>query len=502
MTNLCRKFSTMIKKLYFSFAFLIIFSTQNHAQVEKSSELYKTILQKDSLLFSVGFNTCDIKQYENLLSDNLEFFHDKDGISGKAKFLYDLKNGLCKNPEIRQVKRILVEESTEIFPLYKNEMLYGAIQNGAHLFYENEETQPGIAKFSNVWMLENGNWKLTKSLSFDHQAYQMQKKESSIFDNDQSIEKWLNESNVKTLGLGIIEGGKLKQIKVFGQIKNEVSAPYNTMFNVASLTKPVTAMVALRLISLGKWNLDEPIYKYWTDPDVVQDQRNKKLTTRIILSHQTGFANWRWMTKSEKLNFEFEPGTKYQYSGEGFEYLRKALENKFKKPLQQLAEELIFQPLKMKDTDYIWSKNIDESRFAIGYDINGKPYETIKNKTANAADDLHTTIEDYGNFLVNILNGGNLKESVYQEMIKRQVPTKENKFFGLGLEIYDLGNEEYALSHGGSDFGTQCISFIFPKTKQGILIFTNSDVGYKTYEKLLVHYLGEKGKRIVEIETQ
>ena len=74
-------------------------------------------------------------------------------------------------------------------------------------------------------------------------------------------------------------------------------------------------MVALRLISLGKWKLDESLDKYWIDPDLVNDPRHKKLTTRIVLSHQTGFPNWRWMNKDKKLNFQFDPGTKYQYSG-------------------------------------------------------------------------------------------------------------------------------------------------------------------------------------------
>lgn len=492
----------MTKNSCFLFLLLILFFQHSYAQVAKTDALYKTILAKDSLLFSVGFNTCDIKQYEVLLSDNLKFYHDKDGISDRTKFLRDLKNGLCKSPETRQVKRVLVKESTEIFPLYKNNVIYGAIQNGEHLFYENPENKPSAAKFTNVWMLENGEWKLTASLSFDHKSNQTQKIENSIFDNDTEIESLLKESNIQTLGIGVIDGGKLKEIKVFGKIEKGTAAPYNTIFNVASLTKPVTALVALRLISLGKWNLDEPLYRYWTDTDVVKDPRNRKLTTRIILSHQTGFPNWRWMNKENKLNFEFEPGTKFQYSGEGFEYLRKALENKFKKPLQQLASELIFEPLKMEDTDYIWNKNTDETRFAIGYDKNAKPYETIKNKTANAADDLHTTIQDYGNFLVSILNGGNLSESVYQEMVKKQVQTGKNKYFGLGFVIYDLGEGEYAISHGGSDSGTNCLTVLLPKTKQGILIFTNSDAGYKTYDKLLVHYLDQKGKKIVEIETK
>ena len=208
------------------------------------------------------------------------------------------------------------------------------------------------------------------------------------------------------------------------------------------------------------------------------------------------------MNKSSKLYFEFDPGTKYQYSGEGLEYLRKALESKFKKPLQDLARELIFEPLKMNDTDYIWTTNTDESRFAIGYDENGNAYDTVKNKTANAADDLLTTVEDYGNFLVNVMKGGNLKPEIFQAMMTPQVKTKQDKYFGLGFELYNLGDGKNALSHGGSDKGSQCITFIIPKTKQGIVIFTNVDKGYKIFEKLLIHYLGKDGQKIVDIETK
>lgn len=326
--------------------------------------------------------------------------------------------------------------------------------------------------------------------------------ESLIFDRNNEIENWLKVNKVPTLGLGIIENGKLKQVKVFGEIRNGISAPYNTIFNVASLTKPVTAMVVLKLVSLDKWNLDEPIYKYWTDPDVANDSRNKKLTTRLILSHQTGFPNWRWMNDDKKLNFQFDPGTKYQYSGEGFEYLRKALEMKFEKSLQQLADELIFQPLKMDDTGYVWGKEIDTIRVAIGYDQNGQAYETVKNETPNAADDLLTTIEDYGNFLVNVMEGGGLSKQVFDEMKSNQVATSKGKHFGLGFEIYDLGNEEYALSHGGADYGVQTIVFILPKTKQGLLIFTNVDDGYKVYEKIITNYLGENGQNIFDIESK
>jgi CubicO group peptidase (beta-lactamase class C family) len=491
----------MTKSSYFLVFLLFFYTKENLAQVVKSEEIYKTILSQDSLLFTVGFNTCDISQYEKLLSKNLRFYHDKDGISDRTKFLSDLKNGLCKDPKSRQVKRVLVQTSTEIYPLFKNNILYAAIHNGEHLFYESPTAQPGSAKFSNLWQLEEGEWKLATSFSFAHGAYEQPAVESNLFDNDEKIEKWIKENNIPVLGLGIIEAGSLKQVRVFGETSKDVSAPYHTVFNVASLTKPVTAVVALKLVDLGKLDLDEPLYKYWTDPDIAKDPKLKKITARLILSHQTGFKNWRWLNEDKKLGFDFTPGTAYQYSGEGYEYLRKALENNFKKSLQQLAKELIFDPLNMTDTQYIWSEKLDSKRYALNYDKAGIPYKTVKNITSNAADDLLTTIPDYSKFLTSLMNGSLISDKMYKEMKTPHVASEKTKHFGLGFEIYTLENGEYALAHGGADDGVRTLFIILPETKQGLLIFTNSDTGGTAYEPLVKHYLKGSGQNIIKIEN-
>ncbi|RDY59439.1 serine hydrolase domain-containing protein [Flagellimonas nanhaiensis] len=316
-------------------------------------------------------------------------------------------------------------------------------------------------------------------------------------ENKSEINEWLVENNVPVLGLGMINNGKLSRIQVYGDLNPKEKAPHNTIFNVASLTKPITAIVALKLISQGKWDLDEPISKYWIDPDVKNDPRKELLTTRHILSHQTGFPNWR----GEKLEFMFTPGTQYQYSGEGFEYLRKALEKKFEKRLNEIASELIFEPLKMHDTKYIWDKNTDESRVALGFDVDGNNYELYKRKTENAADDLLTTIKDYGTFLVSVMEGKGLSKNILTQLHSNQVASKNGKHFTLGFEKYDFKDGNYALSHGGADKGAQVVVFIFPKTGQGILIFTNVDDGYKVFEKLLIDHIGEYGREIIQIET-
>jgi hypothetical protein len=163
-----------IQTKYLFIGYIISMTCFASAQVESNSDLYKTILSKDSLLFQVGFNTCDISQFETLLSEDFEFFHDKDSISYRKAFLNGIRNGLCKSPSTYQSRRELVSGSTEIFPLYKKGILYGAIQHGKHRFYENMQGKPerfaSEARFTHAWILENGLWKLNKGLSYDHQT--------------------------------------------------------------------------------------------------------------------------------------------------------------------------------------------------------------------------------------------------------------------------------------------------------------------------------------------
>lgn len=473
---------------------------------QDTATLFKTILQQDSLLFEAGFNTCDISRFGQLLADSFEFYHDKDGISDKRAFLTSLRSGLCGSRETYRSRRALVAESTQIYPLYKKGILYGAVQYGNHRFYETVGAAPeqyaGSARFTHLWLLQSGRWKLARSLSYDHMETDAANYRSAFFDDDKAVESWLKTIGIPVLGIGVIRNNTLQQVKVFWELQPGVPASLNTVFNVASLTKPVTAWVTLQLVSAGLWDLDEPLYKYWTDPDVTADTNARLLTTRHVLSHQTGFKNWRWLNDDGRLHFDFQPGTGYGYSGEGFEYLRKALEKKWGKTLDQLAREWLFNPLHMSDTRYCWDALADTQRVAPGYNAEGQPYKPVRNVTANAADDLLTTLQDYGNFLVNILRKQGISDVVFNDMVRPQVASTRGKHFGLGMEIYDLGNGEYALSHGGADEGCQTIFFLLPGTGQGIVIFTNADHGYKVYEKILTHYLGSNGQKIIAIETR
>ena len=482
---------------------LIVTTVVTKAQVSKTSALYQTLKKQDSLLFDVGFNTCSIPIFETLVSDNFEFYHDQAGtMLSKAAFINSVKNNVCSLSY--KASRVLEPGSMEVYPLEKNGVLYGAIQTGIHRFYALEPGKPlyftSRAKFSNVWKLESGEWRLIRSLSYDHQETE---NGAPNFEDVAGVEAWLKQNKVPALALGLINQGKLQEIKVYGELDKDRPAAYNSIFNVASLTKTVTTMLTLRLVTAGKWNLDEPLYKYWIDPDVKADPRIKKLTTRHILTQQSGFPNWRWQLKDKKLAFQFEPGTKYEYSGESFQYLTRALEAKFHKSLNELATEIIFKPLGMTDSRLIWDANMDESRFAVPHDSNGNAMPVEKNKTSNGADQLKTTIADYGKFMIAAMNHEGISAELAQQMVSHNTETKTGRYIGLGWFIYaPVNGGEYAISHGGDDPGAHSICFLLSKSSQGIIIFTNSENGTKLYLDLIKAFMKEKGQDILDIEMK
>ncbi|WP_353718791.1 serine hydrolase domain-containing protein [Dyadobacter sp. 676] len=122
---------------------------------------------------------------------------------------------------------------------------------------------------------------------------------------DSTLRRLMQEYKVPALAIGVIENSQVSQTKVLGELKKGTPAPPNAIFQVASLTKPVTEMATLRLVSKGLWDLDEPLFHYWTDPQVADDPRHQRLTTRHVISHQTGFVNWRWLHKSRQADLRF-----------------------------------------------------------------------------------------------------------------------------------------------------------------------------------------------------
>ena len=169
-------------KLYYILAILSLsFTYTLNAQVSKNSTLFKTLKTNDSLLFQVGFNTCDFNQFDTFLAEDLEFYHDKSGTTNsKQAFMDVMKTGICKPKNKHIAKRELVQGSLKVFPLYNNNTLYGAIQNGKHKFSESQNgknrQEGSTARFSHLWLRENNKWVIKRIFSFDHKNPKMGQK--------------------------------------------------------------------------------------------------------------------------------------------------------------------------------------------------------------------------------------------------------------------------------------------------------------------------------------
>ncbi len=142
-----------------------------NAQLAKTDSLYLALKQQDSIFFERSFNLCDLDYLDKTTHPELVFFHDQGGMQHKTEFLLAVKNNICGNPVQKPIRKAVVN-SLEVYPLYSNGIFYGVIQSGIHEFYIRETGKPdrysSRAKFTHVWLLDNGRWLLREVLSYDH----------------------------------------------------------------------------------------------------------------------------------------------------------------------------------------------------------------------------------------------------------------------------------------------------------------------------------------------
>lgn len=304
---------------------------------------------------------------------------------------------------------------------------------------------------------------------------------------DSGIAKALADNRIASVSLAQISNGRVVRVAAYGQQSAGVRANSRTLYNIASLTKPLTAEVVLRLASRGQLSLDEPMDNAWIDPDLAKDPRHKLLTPRMALTHRTGLPNWR---APGGLAFASDPGGAWSYSGEGFQYVARFAEARMHRPLDVLAQTYLFAPLGMKDSSYI-GKPWFNGRIAVPTDAEGKWLEPGIAKRANAADLVYTTPRDYAAFMLAVLADKGLSKDIAKQRSTSQVSLMDIACkgkhaetcpplvgFGLGWQLMEFPGET-VLMHTGKDEGTFSFVYLNRTTKDGVVIFTNSDVGYK-----------------------
>ena len=149
---------------------MILAACSFNVLASEQDSLFDELKSLDSFIFTAGFNQCETDKIVGLFTEDLEFYHDKGGVTyGREAFIQSVENNICKSEY--KPNRHLVEGSLEVHPLYQNGELYGAIQHGVHTFSDlqnGERVMQGKARFTHLWMLKDDKWQIKRVLSYDH----------------------------------------------------------------------------------------------------------------------------------------------------------------------------------------------------------------------------------------------------------------------------------------------------------------------------------------------
>ena len=176
-----------LERIFYSTTYLFILTVccQQVAAQSEDQQLTATIIRLDSAFWH-AYNHCDTSQFINYLTDDVEFYHDKGGITiGATALINSLDKNLCSNPGYH-LRREAVAGTVKVYPMQNGNEIYGAIISGEHVFYITEKGKPefldGDANFTQLWLLKNGTWRMSRILSFNHHpaAYKNTRKEIEI----------------------------------------------------------------------------------------------------------------------------------------------------------------------------------------------------------------------------------------------------------------------------------------------------------------------------------
>lgn len=346
------------------------------------------------------------------------------------------------------------------------------------------------------------------------------------------LPRLLELASVPGLALAVVNGGRVWQ-RGFGRAIDDpvqgVSA--DTVFEAASLGKPIFAYAVLRLSDAGLFDLDRPLYDYHPIPEA-NNPRMKRVTARHVLSHTTGLINWR--KEPGPLEPVTDPGTAFSYSGEGFFYLQRVIEAVLDKPFARFMREAVLDPLDMKQTSYVWLPEF-ESRMAAGYDGQerrldvqsavgrrtlviaqewGKPLSEWRYEDSaravqmvnpkwpvlpvymdpNAAATLLTTVTDYAKYLIRLVarppdRGLDLAEATRRAMATPQVRLNSALSWGLGWGI-QRDEQGEVLWHWGANNSFRNFVVADPAAGRAIVVLTNGENGIRVCERVIVSVTG------------
>jgi CubicO group peptidase (beta-lactamase class C family) len=314
----------------------------------------------------------------------------------------------------------------------------------------------------------------------------------------------MREGDVPGLSVALIRDARVVWHRGFGVSNADTKEPVGdgTVFEAASLSKPVFAYAVLKLVDAGKLALDRPLSEYAPEAYAGDDRRAALITARMVLEHTTGFQNE--VGPAGPLKIHFTPGERFSYSGEGFLYLQRVVERITGEPLEAFMRETVFGPLGMTSSSFVWQERFGALK-AYGHKTSGEVVQRRRPAAARAASGLHTTALDYAKFVIAVMNGTGLRSETAGQMLRGRVPVDEGcsscvgrsagrlsrtLSWGLGWGVERTGAGD-AIWHWGDNNG-EFHNFViaYPGEGAGVVIFTNSGNGLSIIPQIVSQAVG------------
>ena len=332
---------------------------------------------------------------------------------------------------------------------------------------------------------------------------------------DTIVQRLMQAGRVTGVGLAVLNDRRVAHLRAYGErdTKKHLPLTIDSVMTAASFTKSTLAFLVMQLVQEGAFDLDTPVQRYLDKPlpeypdyaDLAGDDRVQRITPRMLLSHTAGFPNLRVFNMG-RLNVNFEPGSRYAYSGEGIRLLQFVVEAMTHRPVQALMQERIFGRFGMARTSMVWQPAF-ESDYANGYDEYGRSLGPQRRRRADVAGSMKTTLADFSRLVEAVARGRGLDEPTRALMLRPQVGIRSRtQVPTLSTETTDR-NAVIALSYGlgwgvfstpvgpaffkeGHDDGWQHYVVVFDKSGTGIVIMTNSSNGEGIFKELLEQVIG------------
>jgi CubicO group peptidase (beta-lactamase class C family) len=292
--------------------------------------------------------------------------------------------------------------------------------------------------------------------------------------------------------VAVVKDRKLDAVEASGGCESLDPPRPDSVFQAASLSKPVFAYAVLKLVEQGKLALDTPVVTYLPDgyrrrfdpfgmqsnstTEQVNDARLASVTVRMALNHTSGLPNW----SPGPIRFTTAPGATWQYSGEAYVLLQRALEAVTGSSLDRYMTEQVFKPLGMNNSSFIWEDRFERA-IVPGSWSNGAPTSSRRFNVPVAAATLYTTAQDYGRFLAAVLGDERLLALITEFPVP--VESRLDLSWGNGWGIERVGSDAY-LWQWGNNPGYRAFVMASPRTGSGFVLLTNSESGLALSEPI------------------